>query len=88
MKRIIYVGAEWCGQCKVLRPMFIRELQRLEVNLSVRFLDADDDTAQAVIRKFNIRNIPTIIVLDADGNEAGRAFGVNAWKEMEGLLNG
>lgn len=80
MKKIYYFGAAWCGQCRVLKPVFQKEAQVLGLTDLITYFDADCD--EEVCHLFNIRNLPTIILLK-DDVEVDRNFGVEAWKSLE-----
>lgn len=63
--RLIKVGAEWCGPCNVMD-------KRLEGFNTCEYkkydVDNEDDETSAIIDKYNIRNVP-VIVLEGDNGE-------------------
>lgn len=63
--RLIKVGATWCGPCNVMD-------KRLENFNTCEYkhydVDNEDDETLAVIDKYNIRNVP-VIVLEGDNDE-------------------
>lgn len=79
MKKFIYFTAAWCGPCKVLKP----KIQALAEELPIDILDVDTNKEAAV--SYGIRNIPTIIAVDADGvvleKMVGNAITVEALQE-------
>jgi thiol-disulfide isomerase/thioredoxin len=79
MKKFIYFTAAWCGPCKVLKP----KIQALAEELPIDILDVDTNKEAAV--SYGIRNIPTILAVDADGavleKMVGGAITVEALRE-------
>ena len=67
---LIDFWAEWCGPCKVLGPK-IQQLQ--SEGLNIQKVDVDQD--QALSAQYGVRNIPTIIKIDASGNAGERLVG-------------
>ena len=57
---IIDFWAEWCGPCKMMKPV-LSDLES-EYNLTVGKIDADAQLELS--QKFNIVSIPTLIVLE------------------------
>lgn len=80
MKRLLYFGADWCSACKVLWPIVEREAP--EKGFDVKFLDMDSDEGAIEAEKRVIKSLPTLVVVDEDGNEIKRAVGNTAWKEI------
>ncbi len=68
--------AEWCGPCKVLdRTTWLDEKVIESVKEKAVAIKIDVDENRDLAARFSIRSIPTIIVLDADGNEVTRFIG-------------
>ena len=69
MKKVIKIGAEWCGPCKMLAPIF-HKVEQMEEFKDVEFksLDVEDDEAEDLAVKYQIRNVPTILLFD-ENNE-------------------
>lgn len=76
IKKIYKFSAEWCGPCKKLEPIFnnIAKMQQFQT-IDFYTCDVDEDQNQALIDKYNIRNIPTIVFADENGNEIKRLVG-------------
>ena len=72
MKRILKFEAEWCGQCKVLTPIFKRVLEN---HTDITLTTVDIETEEETTLKYNIRNLPTLIFIK-DDIEVGRTSGV------------
>jgi thioredoxin 1 len=71
MKKILYFTAEWCGPCKMLKP----KIQAIANQVPISFIDVD--TNPQTSQKYNVRNIPCVILIDENGNELGKLIGSN-----------
>lgn len=55
---VLKLGAEWCGPCKMIDPIFKEYEQKdLGVVIGVCDIDSSPEVAQA----YSVRNIPTIL---------------------------
>lgn len=72
--KIIKLGAVWCAPCRMLSPIFhkISEMKEFE-GIDFYDLDIDDDDNYEIVSKYQIRSVPTILVLD-ENNEIVRKF--------------
>jgi thioredoxin 2 len=54
--------ATWCGPCRAVSPV----LEQLAAELAgrVKLVTVDVDAAPALSRRFGIRSVPTLVVLD------------------------
>lgn len=80
MKEFLYFSATWCGPCLQLGPT-MSSLQREGYN--VRKIDVDSDPN--LPSQYNVRNIPTVVLLK-NGQEVARRVGnqtkdtyINMW---------
>ena len=68
--RFLYFSAEWCGPCKVFKPL----VEKLgSIGYPVYFVDVDSDNVLA--ESHQIRSVPCIIV-EQDGKVVERMVGV------------
>jgi thioredoxin 1 len=82
MKKILYFSAAWCGPCKMLGP--IMDSVSGEVNWEK--IDVDSNSELSV--KYGIRNIPTLILIDDNGDELNRSTGVMQKQQIIDFYNG
>ena len=70
-------SAEWCVPCKVMGKTFDKVKELPEFN-DVEFseYDVDDDSSADLVQKFQIRNIPTIIICDENNEQLGKIVGI------------
>ena len=81
MKTILYFGAEWCSSCKALKPIVDREAP--QKGYMVEYVDLDTEQGSIDAYDYNVRSLPTLIVLDEEGAEIKRASGNTAWMEVQ-----
>jgi thiol-disulfide isomerase/thioredoxin len=82
MSKLLYFGAEWCSACKALWPVVAKEAE--SKGFDVKFLDMDSDEGAIEAEKRRIKGLPTLVVVDENGNEVKRAVGSTAWREIQG----
>ena len=82
MKHILYFTAEWCNPCKRTKPI-AEELDRENV-IKFQFIDADDNGD--LCRKFEIKVIPTFILIE-DNKEVRRMNGAKTREQIEDFIN-
>jgi len=70
MNKILYFSAVWCGPCKALAPTMD---QLASQGMPVQKIDVDQDNNMSA--QYGVRNVPTLIKVDANGVEQGRLVG-------------
>ena len=70
MSKILYFSAVWCGPCKALAPTMD---QLASQGMPVQKIDVDQDNNMSA--QYGVRNVPTLIKVDASGIEQGRLVG-------------
>ena len=66
--------ATWCPPCKELKPTIEALAKEYEGKIEIRSIDSDENKELA--QKFNVQAIPTLVFLDAKGNELSRIVGL------------
>ena len=62
--------ASWCGACKMVQP----QLNKVAAEgITVEKIDAENDNG--LITDYNIRNLPTVVLVDDSGKEVYRTVG-------------
>lgn len=74
MPVVIDYYATWCGPCQALAPMMERLAKEYEGRVKVIKVDVDKNEALAVAA--GIRSIPTLMLVDIDGNIQRHVGGV------------
>ena len=62
MKRFLYFSAPWCRPCRQLGPT----MDQVALNYPVRKINIDENPLLA--QQYKIKNIPTVLVIDDDGD--------------------
>ena len=84
MIKILKFESDSCPQCKALSVT----LERLskENKIDIKNIDIEEDNNQDLIRKYNIRSIPTIIFLNED-KEYNRLVGNQSYVTINKIIN-
>lgn len=77
--RLLKFYADWCAPCRVLG----KKLEGFDACELVS-VDVDSDEGESLTEKYSIKNLPTMVLIDEEGNELKRWSGlvdVNKVKE-------
>ena len=83
MSHVLYFTAEWCNPCARTRPI-AEELKRDGI---IDFVFVDADTETELVQKFQIKSIPTYILIQ-DGEEVKRTNGAKTKDQLLDFVNG
>jgi thioredoxin len=78
-KVLVDFWAPWCAPCKMIAPVLNEIADENPGKITIAKLDVDQNKPLA--QKFNIRNIPTMILFQ-DGKEVKRISGVKSKKVL------
>jgi len=82
MKNVLYFTAEWCGPCRMFKPV----LQEVTKNLGVPTQIIDVDTNPELVQQHSITGVPTMIIYQ-DGEMISRTTGAMGKPQLEKLLS-
>ncbi len=69
MKKILYFTADWCSPCKMIKPQLLETAKQIPIT----FIDVDTNAHTA--ERYNVKNIPCAVLIDATGNTLGKLTG-------------
>ena len=75
-------NAEWCGPCKMLKPM-VEEIAENNDNVKVVSINVDDEDELA--EQYEVSSIPCLVVFDK-GKEVKRNVGLISKDDIESLI--
>ena len=75
--KIIRFTASWCNPCKMLA----KNLETASIGYPIEVVDIDVNPELA--QQYNIRSVPTLVLLDGEGSVQKTSIGVKTTKELE-----
>lgn len=84
MIKILKFESDSCPQCKALSVTLERITK--EYKTDMKSIDIEEDNNQDLIRKYNIRSIPTLIFLNED-KEYNRLIGNQSYATINKIIN-
>ena len=69
IKKIVDAKASWCGPCRVFANTFkkVSEMEKYK-DIEFKSIDIEEDEGELYVEKYNIRSVPTILLLDENDN--------------------
>jgi thioredoxin 1 len=80
--KLLKFHATWCGPCKSLSMVMENMTTAMPMPVESIDIDANNDIA----RKYNVRSVPTMVVVDSTGTEIKRAVGMMNEKQLLSFL--
>ena len=84
MIKILKFESDSCPQCKTL-SITLERISK-ENKIDIKNIDIEEDNNQDLIRKYNIRSIPTLIFLNED-KEYNRLVGNQSYVTINKIIN-
>ena len=69
MIKVVDCSASWCGPCRVFANTFkkVSEMEKYK-DIEFKSIDIEEDEGELYVEKYNIRSVPTILLLDENDN--------------------
>jgi thiol-disulfide isomerase/thioredoxin len=81
--QVLYFTAPWCAPCKMFKP--IVETASGELGVNINYINVDYDASFA--ERYSVTSVPTLIILDGQGQVAYRNSGVMSKDQLSRVLN-
>lgn len=75
--------AEWCGPCKMMKPVLLNVAERMGDD--VKIISVDVDQEQDLASRYHIQAVPTLIIFK-NGKQLWRQSGIISAKALIQLL--
>ena len=82
MNTILYFTATWCGPCRSLAP----RMEKLKGQINYRKIDIDQNREMAM--KYGVRSVPSLVLVNQNGEELRRLVGVKPDDQIINFYNG
>jgi thiol-disulfide isomerase/thioredoxin len=88
IKKIVDASASWCGPCRVFANTF-KKVSEMEKYKGIEFksIDIEEDEGELYVEKYNIRSVPTILLLDENDNIIYKLSGNISLDDFVDMIN-
>lgn len=86
--KILKFSSTWCAPCKAMQPIF-EKVSKNEEFKDIEFCSYDienDDDGVELVEKYNIRNIPSIVIVDGNNNTMKKIIGLVQENELVNII--
>lgn len=80
-KVLVDFNADWCGPCRMIRPM----LEEIATDETVKIVSVNIDSEEELTEEYNVSSIPCL-VLFSGGVETNRKVGLVSRGEIENMI--
>lgn len=81
---LVDFSAEWCGPCKMMKPVLQQLHQRM--GEKVRIIKIDIDQSPAAAQAYNVQSVPTLMLFQ-NGKILWRSSGVMQASQLESIIH-
>ena len=86
-RRLLKFEASWCAPCRYMSPV-VNSVVKTYKNIELVIVDIDNEQGQEKAREYNVRNIPTLILLDNKNNIVNTLVGTASENQVKEFLKG
>ncbi len=80
---LVDFSAEWCGPCRMMKPILQQLHQRMREK--IRIIKIDIDKSPAAAQTYNVQSVPTLIIFQ-NGKMLWRQSGVVQATQLEKII--
>lgn len=84
MREMLYFTADWCGPCKMMRPI-VSQIAEDNPGINIKFVNIDND--EDITSKYDIQSVPTFVIQE-NGKEIRRHIGAVPRAKLESFMFG
>mgnify|MGYP000787084698 FL=1 len=77
---VLDFNATWCGPCRHFAPVFEKVAGQFAESVEFKSIDIDENVTLA--NQFGVQAVPTVVFIDAQGNELNRIVGAPSEQEF------
>ena len=81
-KVLVDFNAEWCGPCKMMKPILDGLAKEKE---NIKFVSVNVDNNENLAREYNVFSIPCLVIIE-NGKETKRSVGMIFKSELEDFI--
>lgn len=81
MKKILKFYSPTCGPCKVMTNKLF------EAGIDTESIDATSEENEDLVEKYSVQKVPTIVVVNEDGNVVQTFSGITDIKEIQNAIS-
>lgn len=85
--RVIKFGAEWCGPCKSMIPIFNKIEEDYKNNQNIEFVHYDIEEDVDETSQFKIMSVPTFVVVNEKNEVLGKVTGSMPETKLREFIN-
>ena len=82
---VIDFFATWCGPCKAMAPVMEKMEKKYSDKIEFRKVDIDQDTELA--RQYQIKGVPTLVILSSEGEVLNKIVGAQAEDYLDKMFS-
>jgi thioredoxin 1 len=81
--KLMLFSAPWCGQCKAYHPTVDKFMKK---HPQIEFEEVNVEEREDIAQEYNVKSLPTTIIISYDGSELNRATGILNLDQLEKLI--
>lgn len=83
---LIELGMGVCAQCKRMKPVMEQAARELGDAVNVRILDIRNEANEQIAERYQMRVMPTVLLIDGSGRELWRHEGYIGFSDLHGAI--